>query len=68
MMAAQQRWKRMIGTALVAQVALGGVLVYGQAGVQRPGGKPMNESRFQVDHVRLATDKPFEEVAKQIER
>jgi uncharacterized protein (DUF302 family) len=28
----------------------------------------MNESRFLVDHVRLVTDKPFEEVAKGIER
>ena len=37
-------------------------------GVQRPGGNPMNDSRFTVDHVRLATDKPFEEVAKAFER
>ena len=28
----------------------------------------MNESRFLVDHVRLAMDRPFEEVAKGIER
>ena len=28
----------------------------------------MNDSRFTVDHVRLATDKPFEEVAKAFER
>ncbi len=28
----------------------------------------MNDSRFMVDHVRLATDKPFEEVAKAFER
>ena len=28
----------------------------------------MNESRFMVDHVRLATDKPFEEVAQAFER
>jgi len=28
----------------------------------------MSDSRFQVDHVRLATDKPFEEVAQAFER
>ena len=28
----------------------------------------MNDSRFTVDHVRLATDKPFEEVVKAFER
>ena len=28
----------------------------------------MNDSRFTVDHVRLATDKPFEEVARGFER
>ena len=28
----------------------------------------MNDTRFTVDHVRLATDKPFEEVSKAFER
>jgi hypothetical protein len=28
----------------------------------------MNDSRFTVDHVRRATDKPFEEVAQAFER
>lgn len=65
---AVQRWKFLVGTILVAGVALGGVLVYGQFGVKRPGGNAMNETRFTIDHVRLATDKPFEEVAKGIER
>src|SRR4029077_1874914 len=44
------------------------VLVFGRFGVQRPGGSEMDDSRFTVDHVRLATDKPFEEVAKAFER
>jgi uncharacterized protein (DUF302 family) len=55
-------------TILLSGVALGGVLVYGRFGVQRPGGSPMNDSRFVVDHVRLETDKPFEEVTKAFER
>ena len=28
----------------------------------------MNHSQFLVDHVRLATEKPFEEVARAVER
>jgi uncharacterized protein (DUF302 family) len=55
-------------TVLLSGVALGGVLVYGRFGVQRRGGNPMNDSRFVVDHVRLETNKPFEEVAKALER
>ncbi len=55
-------------TILLSGVALGGVLVYGRFGVQRPGGNPVNDSRFVVDHVRRETDKPFEEVAKAFER
>ena len=58
----------MTGAALAAGVVLGGVLVYGQFGAKGPGGNPMNESRFPVRHVRLATDKPFEEVAEGIKR
>jgi uncharacterized protein (DUF302 family) len=55
-------------TILVSGVALGGVLVYGRFGVQRPGGNLVNDSRFMVDHVRLEADKPFEEVAQAFER
>jgi uncharacterized protein (DUF302 family) len=55
-------------TILLSGIALGGVIVYGRFGVQRPGGNPMNGSRFVVDHVRRETDKPFEEVAKAFER
>jgi uncharacterized protein (DUF302 family) len=67
-MAIQGRWKRLVCTVILSGVALGSVLVYGRIGVQRPGGNPMNDSRFTVDHVRLATDKPFEEVARAFER
>jgi uncharacterized protein (DUF302 family) len=67
-MVVQRRWTLIICTALVAGVALGGVLVYGQFGVNRPGGDSMNDSRFTVDHVCRTTAKPFEEVAKVFER
>jgi uncharacterized protein (DUF302 family) len=49
-------------------VALGGVLVYGQFGLKHPGGNPMNESRYLVSHVRVATGRPWEEVSEGIER
>ena len=67
-MAIQRRWKLLAYTIMLSGAVLGGVLVYGRIGAQRPGGNPMNDSRFTVDHVRLTTDKPFEEVAQAFER
>jgi hypothetical protein len=67
-MAVQGRWKRVVFTVMLSGFVLGGVLVYGRFGVQRPGGSSMNESRFLVDHVRLESDKPFENVAKALEQ
>jgi uncharacterized protein (DUF302 family) len=67
-MATHGRWKLLVVTALLSGVALGVIVVHGGFGVRRPGGNPMNGSRFVVDHVRLETTKPFEEVAKVIER
>jgi uncharacterized protein (DUF302 family) len=52
---------------MLAGVVLAGVLMYGRFAGQRPGGNQMNETRFTVDHVRVETDKPFEEVAKTFE-
>src|SRR6476619_6797462 len=68
MMAIQRRWKMLACAIMLAGVTLGGVLVSGRLGVQRPGGSPMNDSRFTVDHVRLTTDKPFEDVTTAFER
>jgi len=67
-MAVRGRWTLLACTVLLTGFVLGGVLVYGRFMVQRPGGSPMNDSRFVVDHVRLETDKPFEEVTKAFER
>jgi uncharacterized protein (DUF302 family) len=58
----------LVGTALLSGMVLVGILVYRLFVYQRSGGNPMNDSRFTVDHVRLATDKPFEEVANAFER
>ncbi len=67
-MAIRGRWKLLVYTVILSGFILGGVLVYGRFVGQRPGGNPMNDSRFMVDHVRLETNKPFEEVAKAFER
>lgn len=66
-MAIQRRWKLLAYTIMLSGAVLGGVLVYGRIGVQRPGGNPMNDSRFRVDHVRRTADKPFDDVAKAFE-
>jgi uncharacterized protein (DUF302 family) len=67
-MAIQRRWKLLACATMLAGIVLAGGLVYGRFRVQRPGGYPMNDSRFTVDHVHLATDKPFEDVAQVFER
>jgi uncharacterized protein (DUF302 family) len=67
-MAIQRRWKMLLGIALGGGVLLGGVVGFAYLRQNRPGGLPMNESRFTVEHVRVTTSKPFNEVAKGIER
>jgi uncharacterized protein (DUF302 family) len=67
-MAVQGRWKLLVFAVMLAGLVVGAVLVSGRPGSQRPGGNPMSDSRFTVDHVRLAADKPFEEVAQAFER
>jgi uncharacterized protein (DUF302 family) len=66
-MAIQQRWSLLARTVVLSGIVLGGVLVYGRFGVQRNGGSPMNNTHITVDHVHLATDKPFEEVTTAFE-
>jgi uncharacterized protein (DUF302 family) len=67
-MAHPRRWTLLAGSVVLGGVALGGVIMGGRFGANRPGGNGMNDTRFTVDHVRLTTDKPFEEVAKAFER
>lgn len=67
-MASRARWRLLVYTVMLSGFVLGGILVHGRFRVQRSGGNPMNDSRFVVDHVRLETDKPFEEVANAFER
>jgi uncharacterized protein (DUF302 family) len=67
-MAIQRRWKLLVCAMIaLSGLVLGSVFVYRQFEKQRPGGNPMNDSRFTVEHVRRTTDKPFEEVTKAFE-
>jgi uncharacterized protein (DUF302 family) len=66
-MAIQRRWKLLACAIMLIGIASAGVLVHGRFGVQRPGGNPMKDTRFMVDHVRLTTDKPFEVVTQAFE-
>jgi uncharacterized protein (DUF302 family) len=68
MMANQLRWKLVVCTIMLPIIVLGGVVVYGRIGEHRRGGNPMNDTRTLVEHVRLTTDKPFEEITKAFER
>ena len=66
-MAVQQRWKILTCAIMLVGVVLAGVLVYVPFGMQSPGGNSMKDSRSVVDHVRQATNKPFDEVTKAFE-
>jgi uncharacterized protein (DUF302 family) len=61
-MTIQQRW------TVVSAAVLGGVFVLGGFATHRQKGNQMNTTRISVDHVRLETNKPFEEVVKAFEQ
>lgn len=63
-----RRWAVLAFFATVCAAALGGVFVFGGFVTHRQEGEVMNTTRIPVDHVRLATDKPFEDVAQAFER
>jgi uncharacterized protein (DUF302 family) len=67
-MAIQRCWSFLVCSVVLSGVVLGGVLVFGRFGTHRPGENGMNDNRFTVNHVSLATHKPFEVVAKDFER
>ncbi len=60
-------WKLLACATLLAGGALAGAFARGQFGARREGGEPMNATRFTVEHVRVTTDRPFEEVARALE-
>src|SRR5215470_15207967 len=52
----------------VCAAVLGGVFAFGGFATHRQEEREMNTTRISVDHVRLATDKPFDEVTTAFER
>ena len=64
----QRRWTVLVCSVVVCAAVLGGVLVFGSSATHCQEGKAMNTTRISVDHVRLATDKPFGDVTKTFEQ
>jgi uncharacterized protein (DUF302 family) len=67
-MSANFPMKALIRTFALIGIVLSGVGLYGRLWAHHPGGNAMNDTVFKVDHIRRATDKPFEDVAKAVER
>jgi uncharacterized protein (DUF302 family) len=67
-MTIQRRWSVLVCSVVVCAAVLGGVFVFGNFGTHRQEEKKMNTTRISVDHVRLVTDKPFEDVTKAFEQ
>src|SRR6516162_11172076 len=67
-MTIQQRWSVLVCSVVVCAALLGGVFVFGSFETHRRERKAMNTTRISVDHVRLATEKPFDEVTSAFER
>jgi uncharacterized protein (DUF302 family) len=62
------RWTVLVFSVVVCAAVFGGVFVLGSFGTHRQEGKEMNTTRIAVDHVRLATDKAFDEVTRAFEQ
>jgi len=63
-MTIQQRWAVRVCSVVGSAAVLGCVFVFGSFATHRQEGNEMNTTRISVDHVRLETNKPFEEVVK----
>ena len=64
----RQRRAVLVSSVVVCAAVLGGVFAFVGCGTHRHEGKAMNTTRISVDHVRLGTDKPFDEVTKAFEQ
>ena len=63
-----RRWAVLAFFVAVCAAVLGGVLAFGGFATHRQEGREMNTTRISVDHARLATEKPFDEVTRAFER
>ncbi len=64
----QHRRNLMIVAFTLSALVLGGNFFHEQSGLASQGANPMNVTRITVDHVRVVTDKPFEQVVKVFEQ
>jgi len=64
----QQRRNLTIVAFTLPALVLRGNFFHHQSGLASQGGKPMNVTRITVDHVRVAADKPFDQVSKAFEQ
>jgi uncharacterized protein (DUF302 family) len=63
-----RRWAVLALFVAVCAAVLGGVFAFGGFATHRQEEREMNTTRISVDHVRLATEKPFDEVTSAFER
>ncbi len=64
----QHRRNLMIVAFTLSALVLGGNFFHEQSRLASQGANPMNVTRITVDHVRVVTDKPFEQVVKVFEQ
>jgi len=63
-----RRWAVLAFFVAVCAAVLGGVFAFGGFATHRQEEREMNTTRISVDHVRLATDKPFGDVTTAFEQ
>jgi uncharacterized protein (DUF302 family) len=64
----QKRRNLLIVAFTLSALVLGGNFFHDPSGLASQGDKPMNVTRITVDHVRVAADKPFDQVRKAFEQ
>jgi uncharacterized protein (DUF302 family) len=67
-MGIQPRRNLMIVAFTLSGFVLGANGFHDRSGLASQGGKPMNVTRITVDHVRVAADKPFDQVIRAFEQ
>jgi uncharacterized protein (DUF302 family) len=67
-MVTQHRRRLVIIAFALSAFVLGGKFFRDQSGLASEGGKPMNVTRITVEHVRVVSDKPFDQVTKTFEQ
>src|SRR5215472_13856943 len=67
-MAIRWPWLPVVSTILACGLVLACIFVADRSGLPREGDDSMNHSQFPVEHVRLESNKRFDEVAQAFEK